>query len=212
MSKLLLVISITLANGLCHSQTLSNDFVKVLNEQDKEHEVEERQHIYYENSNSVYRNGLWIDLCTNDKDTAAFYSEKSARNSYYYRSIIDSTETNEYFEFFRENAEFDNYIFRSRIYKCSFFDPGFAAIINKSRKLCGTLTHRPITKDSFTKLVELLSNREKKSPRLSFMNEAMKLKLFTILWRQRFLKGLIVFLIPVKVVILNTNCIKMLIQ
>ena len=150
MSKLLLVISITLTNVLCHSQTLSYDFVKVLNEQNKEHDVEERQHIYYENK-----------LCTNDKDTAAYYSEKSARNGYYYRSIMDSAETNEYFEFFRENSKYDNYIFRSRIYKCSFFDPSSAAIIDKSKKLCGTFAQRPITINNFTKLVELLSNREK---------------------------------------------------
>lgn len=161
MSKLLLVIAITLTNVLCHSQTLSNDFVTVLNEQNKEHDVEERQHIYYESNNSVYRNGLWIELCTNDKDTAAYYSEKSARNSYYYRSIIDSAETNEYFEFFRENSKYDNYIFRSRIYKCSFFDPNSAKIIDKSKKLCGTFAQRPITINNFTKLVELLSNREK---------------------------------------------------
>ena len=159
MFRFLLVFSISLWYGVCQSQTLNPDIAKALHEQNKEHDATAGQNIYFENTVSVYRKDPWIELCTANPDTAAYYSEKSSRNSYYYRTLINTAETNEYFEFARENTEHDTYIHRSRVFKCSFFDPSTKAIINEDTIRCGTFNQRPITHFNFLKLVELLTNR-----------------------------------------------------
>ena len=61
--------------------------------------------IYYENTVSIKplgeRENIWIQLCTDNIDTAREWSELSNNYSSYYRELVSEKETEKYYEFKR---------------------------------------------------------------------------------------------------------------
>ena len=59
--------------------------------------------IYYENTVSIspidLREHTWIELATNNRDSAFHWSEASSHYSAYYRELISEKETEKFFEF-----------------------------------------------------------------------------------------------------------------
>ena len=82
---------------------------------------------YYENTVSIKpiyeREHIWIELSTNDKNEALLWSNNSNDYSSVNREIISERETEKYFEFKRQNVEYENDILLSRIHKTSYFQP-----------------------------------------------------------------------------------------
>lgn len=82
--------------------------------------------VYYENTVSIMpinQRHIWIELSTNDKSEALLWSNNSSNNSSVNSSIISEKENDKYFEFKRQNANYNKDILLSRIHKTSFFQP-----------------------------------------------------------------------------------------
>ena len=82
--------------------------------------------IYYVNTISIKplneREPSSIELSTNDRDTAYFWSELSCLNSSYYRIFISEKETDKYFEFRRVYEDNPKDIVLFRAHKTMFLD------------------------------------------------------------------------------------------
>ena len=87
------------------------------------HEIRGIGSPYYVNTISVKplteREGIWIELNTNDKSEARLWSDKSNEYSSVNREIIGESETDKFFEFTRKNVQYANDILWSRVHKTS---------------------------------------------------------------------------------------------
>ena len=115
--------------------------------------------IYYENTVSTkpleQRNGIWIELSTNDKDTAKKWSDLSAGYSSYYRAIVSEEENEKYFEFRRANSVNPLNILLSRVHKTSYLDRSMFDI-NNPTEIIGKFNKTNFTKDDVIELIEYL--------------------------------------------------------
>lgn len=91
------------------------------------HETNSEGSVYYENTVSITpineRQHIWIELATNDKSEALLWSNNSNSYSSDNRNIISEKETDKYFEFKRQNANYNKDILLSRIHKSRYFQP-----------------------------------------------------------------------------------------
>lgn len=82
--------------------------------------------IYYENTISIKplneRKDIWIELCTDNIDTARTWSELSSKYSSYYRDLASERETERYYEFKRVYSANNKDILLSRVHKRSYLD------------------------------------------------------------------------------------------
>ena len=82
--------------------------------------------IYYENTVSTKpldkRESVWIQLCTDNIDTAKKWSDLSSQYSSYYRELESERETEKYYEFRRVYSVYPNDILLSRVHKSSYLD------------------------------------------------------------------------------------------
>ncbi len=82
---------------------------------------------YYENTVSttprINDDHIWIELATNDREQAFNWSELSNEFSSVNRKIVSERETEKYFEFSRQNIDFENDLMLSRIHKLKYFEP-----------------------------------------------------------------------------------------
>jgi hypothetical protein len=112
---------------------------------------------YYENTVSIKpiseREHIWIELCTNDKNEALLWSNNSNEYSSVNREIISERETDKYFEFKRQNVEYENDILLSRIHKTSYFQPKLDKF--KEPDTIG-IYNGELSKNSVNELVEYL--------------------------------------------------------
>ncbi len=90
------------------------------------HESIDSGFTYYENTVStteISNDHVWIELSTNDREQAFVWSELSNEFCSVNREIISEVETEKYFEFTRQNSEFENDLMYSRIHKLNYFEP-----------------------------------------------------------------------------------------
>lgn len=111
---------------------------------------------YYENTVSI-RTGThqWIELCTNDHDSALVWSEYSSSTSSYYRELESELETEKYFEFRRVYAEYPSDVILSRVHKCTYLDRSMYDAFNPTQIL-GVYKVRPITSSGARELIEYM--------------------------------------------------------
>ncbi len=101
---------------------------------------------YYENSivNDSQGGVFRRPVCVDDKKSALEHSERSSRESAYYRELVSEREIDKYFEFKRVYAKDKDDVILSRVYKCSYYDP----IQNK-------LKVKPVTPNDVTEFTEM---------------------------------------------------------
>ncbi len=93
------------------------------------HENANSYNIYYINTVSIKppaeREHVWIELHTNNQDTARLWSDLSNSFSSVNREVVAKNETEKYFEYVRVNPDFENDSLRTRVHKTSYFQPAF---------------------------------------------------------------------------------------
>jgi hypothetical protein len=109
--------------------------------------------VYYENTVSVGTSQtMWMELTTNDKQQAKYWSEVSGSSNAYYRNDASVIETEKFFEVKRVLSNKPSDIILSRVHKSSYFIP----TIDKLRKLpkIGILKISPINKSTVKDFIE----------------------------------------------------------
>jgi hypothetical protein len=115
--------------------------------------------LYYENTNSITplneRDGTWFQLCTNNVDTARYWSELSSNNSSYYRDLVSQRQTEKYFEFKRVYSINPNDIILSRVHKCTYIDRSMYDLLNPGQ-IIGVFKKNSFIKNDVKELIEYL--------------------------------------------------------
>ena len=115
--------------------------------------------IYYENTVSILPTGLreniWVELSTNNRDSAFSWSEASSNNSSYYRELIDERETEKFYEFKRRHSANHSDIILSRIHKLSYLDRSMYDFFQKG-EIIGIFNKENYNKNDFIELIEYL--------------------------------------------------------
>lgn len=115
--------------------------------------------VYYENTISIKplseRENKWVQLSTDNKDTARNWSELSSKNSAYFRTLISERETDKYFEFTRVYSANPKDIVLSRVHKYSYLDRSMYDLMNKS-EVIGRFTKQNFTQDDVKEMIEYL--------------------------------------------------------
>ncbi len=115
--------------------------------------------IYYENTVSIKplheRESIWIQLCTDDINTAREWSELSSKYSAYYRDLISERETEKYFEFRRVYSINSNDVILSRVHKRSYLDRSMYDFFKKEGVI-GKFTKKNFTKNDVKELIEYI--------------------------------------------------------
>lgn len=114
---------------------------------------------YYENTVSIKalneREAVWIELSTNSRDTARYWSEQSALNSAYYRRLVSERETEKFFEFRRVWEQHPGDVILSRVHKRGYLDRSMYDSFNKGA-VVGRYNVRPMTVGGVRELIEYL--------------------------------------------------------
>jgi hypothetical protein len=115
--------------------------------------------IYYENTVSTkpinQRDGRWIELSSDDMNTAKQWSESSAKYSSYYRDLVSERETDKYYEFRRVYSANPSDILLSRVHKSSYIDRTMYDFSNP-QTMIGKFNKTGITKNDVKELIEYL--------------------------------------------------------
>lgn len=109
--------------------------------------------LYYENTVSILpadeRTPEWRELCTDDPEQAAAWSEAGSVNSSQYRPLIEARETEKHFEFVRDGR------LLSRVHKCAYVDRSMYDRFHPGEVLA-RYNVRPVTAQGAAELVEYL--------------------------------------------------------
>ncbi len=115
--------------------------------------------IYYENSVSIKplneRKDVWIQLCSDNIDTARKWSELSSEYSSYYRDLISERETVKYYEFKRVYSANKKDIILSRVHKCSYLDRSIYDFF-KDGDTIGVFNKKNFDKNDVKELIEYI--------------------------------------------------------
>jgi hypothetical protein len=115
--------------------------------------------VYYENTNSITplneRDGTWFQLCTNNVDTARYWSELSSINGSYYRDFVSQRQTEKYFEFKRVYSLNPNDVLLSRVHKCAYLDRSMYDFLNPG-DIIGIFKKNNFIKTDAKELIEYL--------------------------------------------------------
>lgn len=111
---------------------------------------------YYENTISTRREAdKWIELATDNRDSALAWSERSARTGAYYRDLVAETETEKYYEFRRVYAANPRDVILSRVHKSGYLDRSMFDRLHPSPVL-GVYGPRPIDAARARELIEYM--------------------------------------------------------
>jgi hypothetical protein len=115
--------------------------------------------IYYENTVSIKplteRENIWIQLCTDNIDTARKWSELSSNYSSYYRELVNEKETEKYFEFKRVYLANPNDVILSRVHKCSYLDRTMYDFFKKE-SVIGVFSKNIFSENDVKKVIEYI--------------------------------------------------------
>ena len=115
--------------------------------------------VYYENTVSILpltqRTDHWSELSTDDWAQAFAWSESSAVNSAYYRTVLYQSQTEKFFQFCRVYLERPTEVVASRVHKLSYIDRSMFDAFHPT-PLIGVFNSRPIDTTSVRTLVEYL--------------------------------------------------------
>ncbi len=111
---------------------------------------------YYENTISIgTESDKWIELSTDTRDSAYTWSEISANNGAYYRTLESERETEKFFEFRRVYLERPTDIMLSRVHKTSYLDRSMFNRFSSSDTV-GVYNIRPILGSEAQELIEYM--------------------------------------------------------
>ena len=116
--------------------------------------------LYYVNTISIKpleeREHIWIELSTNNRDTAFYWSELSCLNSSYYREYVSERQTEKYYEFRRVRESNLDDIILSRAHKSSYLDVSMYDRFQPG-EVIGRYMQRPFQKEHVHELIEYLT-------------------------------------------------------
>ena len=111
---------------------------------------------YYENTISTRtESDKWIELSTDNRDSAYTWSEISAATGAYYRTLESERETEKFFEFRRVYSENTSDIMLSRIHKSSYLDRSMYDRYHPS-DILGIYQVEPIVGSEVQELIEYM--------------------------------------------------------
>lgn len=116
-----------------------------------------RNSIYFENTSSIRENADRKYLCTDDYNTAADWSERSAKNASYYRALVASRENEKYFEFIRASRGTRRDTLLSRVFKCTYLDRSMEKQLDQNQWIVGMFNQKPRTAANTLEVVEFLN-------------------------------------------------------
>jgi len=115
--------------------------------------------LYYENTNRIRplneRDGIWFQLCTNNVDTARYWSELSSHNGSYYRDLVSQRQTEKYFEFKRVYSINPIDVILSRVHRCTYIDRSMYDFLNPG-DIIGVFKKNNFIKNDVKELIEYL--------------------------------------------------------
>ncbi len=115
--------------------------------------------IYYVNTLSIKplndRGDTWIELSTDNRDSAFNWSELSCLYSAYYRKYVSEKETEKYFEFRRVREENPTDIVLFRAHKASYIDRSMYDFFNPGAVI-GQYKQKPLKLEQVKELIEYL--------------------------------------------------------
>ena len=162
---IILCVSLSCNDGTILGPVEQNDIVRLA--YDRTYKVPENFYwennlegsIYYENTVSILplelRENIWIELSTNNRDSAFSWSEASSNNSAYYRELIGERETEKFFEFKRRYDYNHSDIILSRVHKLSYLDRSMYDYFQKG-EVIGIFNKENYNKSDFIELIEYL--------------------------------------------------------
>lgn len=107
--------------------------------------------LYYVNTVSTgINNNKWIYLCTDDSSQAFKWIDSST-----YRTLIDFTQTDKYFQAVGIDSSSLGHHILFRVHKCSYLDRSIYDGLNRSDSI-GILNQRPINEKNIKEVIEYL--------------------------------------------------------